>query len=105
VDIIINVAKKGITAEDVNTAFRKAADGPLKGILAVCDVPLVSVDFRCSDVSATIDSSLTMVMGDDMVKVVAWYDNEWGYRLDAFFSHFYLFLFLTTTLASLRNLS
>ncbi|KAM5573931.1 hypothetical protein ABKV19_013449 [Rosa sericea] len=79
VDLVINVAKKGITAEDVNGAFRKAADGPLKGILAVCDVPLVSVDFRCTDVSSTIDSSLTMVMGDDMVKVVAWYDNEWGY--------------------------
>ena len=80
VDLVVNVSKKGITAEDVNAAFRKAADGPLKGILAVCDVPLVSVDFRCSDVSSTIDSSLTMVMGDDMVKVVAWYDNEWGYR-------------------------
>ncbi|KAH7287665.1 hypothetical protein KP509_32G068400 [Ceratopteris richardii] len=79
VDLVVNVAKKGITAEDVNNAFRKAADGPLKGILAVCDVPLVSVDFRCSDVSSTVDSSLTMVMGDDMVKVVAWYDNEWGY--------------------------
>ena len=80
VDLVVNVEKKGITAEDVNAAFRKAADGPLKGILAVCDVPLVSVDFKCSDVSSTIDASLTMVMGDDMVKVVAWYDNEWGYR-------------------------
>ncbi|KAI7756475.1 hypothetical protein M8C21_018492, partial [Ambrosia artemisiifolia] len=79
VDLVVNVAKKGLTAEDVNAAFRKAADGPLKGILSVCDEPLVSVDFRCSDVSSTIDSSLTMVMGDDMVKVVAWYDNEWGY--------------------------
>ncbi|KAM7513974.1 hypothetical protein LguiA_003557 [Lonicera macranthoides] len=79
VDLVVNVAKKGISAEDVNDAFRKAADGPLKGILAVCDAPLVSVDFRCSDVSCTIDSSLSMVMGDDMVKVVAWYDNEWGY--------------------------
>ncbi|KAJ8561305.1 hypothetical protein K7X08_027495 [Anisodus acutangulus] len=79
VDLVVNVEKKGISAEDVNAAFRKAADGPLNGILAVCDVPLVSVDFRCSDVSTTIDSSLTMVMGDDMVKVVAWYDNEWGY--------------------------
>lgn len=82
VDLVVNVEKKGMTAEDVNAAFRKAADGPLKGILAVCDVPLVSVDFRCSDVSSTIDSSLTMVMGDDMVKVVAWYDNEWGYRCE-----------------------
>ncbi|KAI3834498.1 hypothetical protein MKW92_033516 [Papaver armeniacum] len=79
VDLVINVEKKGLSAEDVNAAFRKAADGPMKGILAVCDLPLVSVDFRCSDVSTTIDSSLTMVMGDDMVKVVAWYDNEWGY--------------------------
>lgn len=79
VDLVVNVAKKGITAEDVNGAFRKAAGGPLKGVLDVCDVPLVSVDFRCSDVSSTIDSSLTMVMGDDMIKVVAWYDNEWGY--------------------------
>ncbi|KVI07389.1 protein of unknown function CP12 [Cynara cardunculus var. scolymus] len=79
VDLVVNVAKKGMTAEDVNAAFRKAADGPLNGILAVCDEPLVSVDFRCSDVSSTIDSSLTMVMGDDMIKVVAWYDNEWGY--------------------------
>ncbi|WCJ44741.1 Glyceraldehyde-3-phosphate dehydrogenase B chloroplastic [Euphorbia peplus] len=79
VDLVVNIEKKGSTAEDVNNAFRKAAAGPLKGILDVCDVPLVSVDFRCSDVSTTIDSSLTMVMGDDMVKVVAWYDNEWGY--------------------------
>ncbi|KAL5991868.1 hypothetical protein ACLOJK_012779 [Asimina triloba] len=79
VDLVVNVEKKGITAEDVNAAFRKSANGPLNGILAICDVPLVPVDFRCSDVSSTIDSSLTMVMGDDMVKVVAWYDNEWGY--------------------------
>ncbi|XVF35807.1 hypothetical protein REPUB_Repub19eG0002600 [Reevesia pubescens] len=79
VDLVVNVEKKGISAEDVNAAFRKAAEGPLKGVLDVCDIPLVSVDFRCSDVSSTIDSSLTMVMGDDMVKVVAWYDNEWGY--------------------------
>ena len=79
VDLVINTAKTGITADDVNAAFRKAAAGPLNGILDVCDEPLVSVDFRCSDVSSTIDASLTMVMGDDMVKVVAWYDNEWGY--------------------------
>ena len=81
VDLVVNVEKKGITAEDVNAAFRKAAEGPLKGVLDVCDVPLVSVDFRCSDVSSTIDSSLTMVMGDDMIKVVAWYDNEMGIQV------------------------
>merc|ERR1712146_637540 len=62
-----------------NAAFREACDGPMKGVLAISDDPLVSVDYRCSDVSSTIDASLTMVMGDDMVKVVAWYDNEWGY--------------------------
>ncbi|CAI5982963.1 unnamed protein product [Closterium sp. NIES-65] len=71
--------RKKTFAEEVNAAFREAANGPLKGVLAVCDEPLVSVDFRCSDVPSTIDSSLTMVMGDDMVKVVAWYGNEWGY--------------------------
>nr|ABD37965.1 glyceraldehyde-3-phosphate dehydrogenase subunit B [Mesostigma viride] len=79
VDLVINTTKKGMTAEEVNAAFRKEANGAMKGILAVSDLPLVSIDFRCSDVSCTIDSSLTMVMGDDMVKVVAWYDNEWGY--------------------------
>merc|ERR1711966_636541 len=79
VDLVVNVEKKGVTAEEVNAAFREAADGPMKGVLAITEVPLVSVDFRCSDVSTTIDAALTMVMGDDMVKVVAWYDNEWGY--------------------------
>jgi glyceraldehyde-3-phosphate dehydrogenase (NADP+) (phosphorylating) len=78
VDLVVNVEKKCI-AEEVNAAFREAAAGPMHGILAVCDEPLVSVDFRMTDVSTSIDSSLTMVMGDDMVKVVAWYDNEWGY--------------------------
>ena len=79
VDLVVNVEKKGITAEEVNAAFREAQNGPMKGVLAITDTPLVSVDFRCTDVSTTIDAALTMVMGDDMVKVVAWYDNEWGY--------------------------
>jgi len=78
VDLVVQVEKKTF-AEEVNAAFREAADTKLKGVLGITDEPLVSVDFRCSDVSSTIDSSLTMVMGDDMVKVVAWYDNEWGY--------------------------
>ncbi|KAI7744493.1 hypothetical protein M8C21_032866, partial [Ambrosia artemisiifolia] len=78
VDLVVQVTKKTF-AEEVNAAFREAADNELSGILSVCDEPLVSVDFRCSDVSSTVDSSLTMVMGDDMVKVIAWYDNEWGY--------------------------
>ncbi|RRT69036.1 hypothetical protein B296_00014775, partial [Ensete ventricosum] len=78
VDLVVQVSKKTF-AEEVNAAFRDAAEKELKGILSVCDEPLVSVDFRCSDVSSTVDASLTMVMGDDMVKVIAWYDNEWGY--------------------------
>ena len=78
VDLVIQTEKKTF-AEEINGAFREAASKDLKGVLAVADEPLVSADFRCSDVSTTIDSSLTMVMGDDLVKVVAWYDNEWGY--------------------------
>merc|ERR1712084_4475 len=73
------MGEKKTFAEEVNAVFREAADTHLKGILDVTDKPLVSCDYRCSDSSCTIDSSLTMVMGDDMVKVVAWYDNEWGY--------------------------
>ena len=78
VDLVIQTEKKTF-AEEINAAFRQAADNELKGVLAVSDEPLVSVDYRMTDVSSTIDSSLTMVMGDDMLKVVAWYDNEWGY--------------------------
>ena len=78
VDMVIQTEKK-CTAEEINTAFREAAAGPMKGILAVTDEPLVSIDFRCSDVSCTIDAALTMVMGDNLIKVVSWYDNEWGY--------------------------
>merc|ERR1711990_150495 len=78
VDLVVQVEKRTF-AEEVNAAFREACAGPMNGVLAISDEPLVSVDYRCSDVSSTIDSSLTMVMGDDMVKVVAWYDNEWGY--------------------------
>merc|ERR1711988_1824503 len=79
VDLVVNVKKSGVTAEEVNAAFKKAAEGPMKGILAIEEKPLVSIDYRASDVSSTIDASLTMVMGESMVKVVAWYDNEWGY--------------------------
>merc|ERR1712054_553864 len=79
VDLVVNVEKKGVTAEEVNAAFDEAACGPMKGVLDITYTPLVSIDFRKTDVSTTIDAALTMVMGDDMVKVVAWYDNEWGY--------------------------
>jgi len=79
VDLVVNVEKKGLTAEEVNAAFDEACSGPMKGVLGITYSPLVSCDYKKSDVSSTIDASLTMVMGDDMVKVVAWYDNEWGY--------------------------
>ncbi len=78
VDLVVETEKK-TTADEVNQALRKAADGSLKGILAVCDEPMVSVDFKGSDFSSIIDSQLTMVMGGNQVKVLAWYDNEWGY--------------------------
>ena len=78
VDLVINVEKATI-AEQVNEALRLAAEGPMKGILKYCDLPLVSSDHAGSDESSIVDAALTMVMGGDMVKVIAWYDNEWGY--------------------------
>ena len=78
VDLVVQVEKPTI-AEQVNDALRAAAEGPLKGILAYSDLPLVSCDYRGTDESSIVDAALTMVMGGDMVKVVAWYDNEWGY--------------------------
>ncbi len=63
----------------VNAAFRKAADGPLKGVLQYCEAPIVSIDQKGDPHSATLDASLTTVIEGRMVKVIAWYDNEWGY--------------------------
>jgi glyceraldehyde 3-phosphate dehydrogenase len=67
------------TIDQINDAFRTAASGPMKGILGVSDEPLVSSDFRGDSRSAIIDSASTMLLGDNFAKVVAWYDNEWGY--------------------------
>ena len=67
------------SVEDINAAFQAAADGPLAGILQVCDEPLVSSDFKEDPHSCSIDSSITMSLGGNMVKVMGWYDNEWGY--------------------------
>lgn len=64
---------------DQSEQYRALYAGPMKNILEITDKPLVSIDFKGTFQSSTIDASLTMVMGDDMVKVVAWYDNEWGY--------------------------
>ena len=70
-----------VTKEEVNEALKKAAEDELKGILAYTDEPLVSSDFRTTNVSSTVDSLLTMVMDGNLVKVIAWYDNEWGYSM------------------------
>ncbi|MGL5075910.1 MAG: type I glyceraldehyde-3-phosphate dehydrogenase [Waterburya sp.] len=78
VDLVAQVEKKTI-AEEVNGALKKASENELKGILGYTELPLVSSDFRGTDVSSTVDGLLTMVMDGDMVKVIAWYDNEWGY--------------------------
>jgi glyceraldehyde-3-phosphate dehydrogenase (NAD(P)) len=78
VDFVVNVEKRTIT-EEVNQALKDASEGPLKGILDYCELPLVSSDHQGTEASSIVDASLTMVMGNDMVKVMAWYDNEWGY--------------------------
>ena len=78
VDFVADVKQK-VTAEQVNQAFKAAAEGRLNGILEYCDEPLVSIDFRASSASSIVDSISTLVLDGDMVKVLAWYDNEWGY--------------------------
>jgi glyceraldehyde 3-phosphate dehydrogenase len=71
--------RRETSVEELNDAFRAAAAGPLKGILGVSDEPLVSMDFKGDTRSSIIDAESTMVLGGDMVKVISWYDNEWGY--------------------------
>lgn len=78
VDLVAQVAKPTI-AEEVNQVLKEAAETYMKGILGYTEEPLVSCDFRGTDVSSTVDGSLTLALDGDMIKVVAWYDNEWGY--------------------------
>ncbi|WHX99575.1 glyceraldehyde-3-phosphate dehydrogenase [Neobacillus sp. DY30] len=78
VDLVVDL-KQDVTIDDVNQAFLEAKNGPLKGILDFTMEPLVSVDFNTNPYSAIIDGLSTMVMGNRKVKVLAWYDNEWGY--------------------------
>jgi glyceraldehyde 3-phosphate dehydrogenase len=78
VDLVAEL-RKGVTAEEINAAMKKWADGPMKGILQYCDEPLVSVDFNGNPHSSIFDATLTKVMEGNMVKVISWYDNEWGY--------------------------
>ncbi|HAR85134.1 MAG TPA: type I glyceraldehyde-3-phosphate dehydrogenase [Clostridium sp.] len=70
---------KSVSVEEVNGALRQAAEGKLNGILGFSEEPLISMDFRGDERSSIVDALSTMVMGDNLVKVVAWYDNEWGY--------------------------
>ncbi len=78
VDLTANVTRD-VSVDAVNDAFRAAAAGPLAGILAVADEPLVSVDYTGNPASSIVDLPSTLVVGDRMVKVLSWYDNEWGY--------------------------
>jgi glyceraldehyde 3-phosphate dehydrogenase len=71
--------RRETSVDEINAAFRTAASGPMDGILGVSDEPLVSMDFKGDPRSSIIDSASTMVIGGTMVKVIAWYDNEWGY--------------------------
>ena len=76
---LVCLVENATTAEAVNEAMRKAAAGAMKGILAVTDEPLVSMDLKGDAHSSTVDALITNVVGGDLVKVAAWYDNEWGY--------------------------
>ncbi|EJQ56441.1 type I glyceraldehyde-3-phosphate dehydrogenase [Bacillus wiedmannii] len=78
VDLVVDV-KRDVTVEAINEAFKTVANGALKGIVEFSEEPLVSIDFNTNTHSAIIDGLSTMVMGDRKVKVLAWYDNEWGY--------------------------
>lgn len=78
VDLVMDL-EKNATEQELNEALKEAANGPMKGILGVCDEPLVSVDFKGNELSSIVDSASTMVLGGNMAKVLSWYDNEWGY--------------------------
>jgi glyceraldehyde 3-phosphate dehydrogenase len=78
VDLVADV-QRPVTAEEVNAAFKKAAEGPLKGFLEYTEEPLVSMDFKGNPASSIVDALSTMVIDGTMVKAVSWYDNEWGY--------------------------
>jgi glyceraldehyde 3-phosphate dehydrogenase len=78
VDLVADLEKE-VTVEQVNQALKKAADGNLKGILEYCQEKLVSMDFKGNKASSIVDAPGTMVIAGNMVKVLSWYDNEWGY--------------------------
>ena len=75
----VAITTKPVTAESANEALRAAADGPMKGLLGYTEEELVSMDFKGDDRSSIVDAASTMVAGENLLKVIAWYDNEWGY--------------------------
>jgi glyceraldehyde 3-phosphate dehydrogenase len=76
---LVALVEKPTTSEEVNAALKKAADGPMKGILQYVEEELVSKDFTGNPNSSMVDAGFTKVIDGNLVKVVAWYDNEWGY--------------------------
>jgi glyceraldehyde 3-phosphate dehydrogenase len=80
VDLVALLDRK-TSSEELNAAFKEAADGPLKGIIQYSTVPLVSIDFRGNPYSAIVDAPYTKVLDGDYAKMLAWYDNEWGYSM------------------------
>jgi glyceraldehyde 3-phosphate dehydrogenase len=78
VDLVVETEKPTSVAQ-VNAALKDAAAGPLKGILEFCELPLVSKDFNGNPASSIVDGLSTSIIGDNLVKVLCWYDNEWGY--------------------------
>jgi glyceraldehyde 3-phosphate dehydrogenase len=77
-DLVVELSQN-VTVEEVNAALKEAANGPLKGIMNYSEEPLVSSDYNTDPASSTIDALSTMVVGDNMLKIISWYDNEWGY--------------------------
>ncbi|MEO0801556.1 MAG: type I glyceraldehyde-3-phosphate dehydrogenase [Cyanobacteria bacterium J06642_2] len=78
VDLVVQT-ERNVIAEEVNSAFKEASENGLRGILGYSELPLVSIDYRGSDCSSIVDAQLTNVLDGDLLKVMAWYDNEWGY--------------------------
>ncbi|OGO17081.1 MAG: type I glyceraldehyde-3-phosphate dehydrogenase [Chloroflexi bacterium RBG_16_48_8] len=80
VDLVVTLEREG-TTDELHEAFRRAAEGPMKGILGFSEEPLVSMDYKMDSRSSVVDAEFTFVMGGNMAKVMAWYDNEWGYSV------------------------
>jgi glyceraldehyde 3-phosphate dehydrogenase len=78
IDLVFE-AKKKTTVDEINAAISKAANGPLKGVLGICDAPLVSIDFNHNPASSTFDLTQTQIVDGKLVRVLSWYDNEWGF--------------------------